>query len=70
MIEEIPFGIVDVRVSAAIQDPGLWAIERAAALVGAETPEFVEIFREDVRGREAGDVWVKLHFNGRYLTGS
>lgn len=75
LVEEIPFGIVTVRVPRNVRDPEAYALCRAQELVGVSTPEHINV-RDHVKMSERHkrncpenirqDIFVELHFNGYY----
>jgi hypothetical protein len=70
-VENVPFGMVSVRVPRNCRDPESYAIGRAQELVGVPEPQHLEIndyAKKEVAGFTShhSDLWVHLHFNGYY----
>lgn len=70
LIEPVPFGTVTVRVPRNAKDPEQYALARAQALIGVNQPEHFEVtdFSKYEKSGESlhDDLYVVLHFNGRY----
>ncbi|HEY5042152.1 MAG TPA: hypothetical protein VIK53_09130 [Verrucomicrobiae bacterium] len=75
LIEEIPFGIVTVRVPRNVRDPETYALRRAQELVGVGVPEHINVrdhWKSSERHKQncpeniRQDIFVELHFNGFY----
>ena len=71
LIENIPFGTVEVRVPRNARDAVEFALARAEALIGGlPAPEHIEIMdfskREKPRSDLSDDLSVVLHFHGEY----
>ncbi len=74
LVEEVPFGLVTVRVSRNSRDPIAHALGRAQSLLGVGEPE--QIVVSDYSGkvddklppqaRIDGDLFVNLHYHGYY----
>lgn len=75
LVEEIPFGIVTVRVPRNVRDPETYALRRAQELVGVGVPEHINVrdhWKANARLNQTcpetiwQDIFVELHFNGFY----
>jgi hypothetical protein len=75
LVEEIPFGIVTVRVPRNVRAPEAYALRRAQELVGVGTPEHINVrdhWKSSERHKQncpeniRQDIFVELHFNGFY----
>ena len=74
-VENVPFGVVTVRVPRNARDPEAYARRRAGALIGVGEPEHVNV-RDHLKSSERHkrdcpegirqDIFVELHFNGFY----
>jgi hypothetical protein len=72
VLENVPFGLVTVKVPRNVRDVEAFAVKRARDLIGVNEPEHIEV--EDLaaghqrKGSERlhADLQVKLHFNGFY----
>lgn len=70
LIEDIPFGMVTVKVPRNVRDPESYALGRARSMLGLERPEHMEIAdyakRPNTSELIQGDLYVHLHFHGYY----
>lgn len=70
LLENIPFGVVDVCVPRNVIDPLEYAIKRSQALVGTGQPEFYNLIDGKPKEGEIeswhSDIHVQLQFNGIY----
>jgi hypothetical protein len=69
-IENIPFGVVTVKVPHNVRDPEGYAFIRAKQLIGVNEPEHIVVTDfnkwEKCTGSLRDEVHVDLHFNGFY----
>jgi hypothetical protein len=72
LIENIPFGMVTVKVPHNVRDPETYAVARARQLIGVDEPEHINVtdFNQWEKCTPAlrDEVYVDLHFNGFYET--
>ncbi|MBI4328092.1 MAG: hypothetical protein HY674_22910 [Chloroflexi bacterium] len=70
LLENVPFGVVTVRVPHNARDPEAYALARARALTGVDVPEHIVVndYSKWEKTSESlrEDVFVHLHFNGFY----
>jgi len=69
VVEDVPFGVVTVKVPRNVRDPEAYAIARARQLMLVpEQPEHIAIRDHAPRMKEfrntAGDLYVALHYHG------